>query len=81
MPAASIDKSTVDMMGTEISRPNTVNVKSPGRRPMPNRRRNGISPEKSASASTVAMSHLIIGRLSHPARPIGGQALKGRDER
>jgi hypothetical protein len=65
MPAAIIDKITVDMMGREISRPNTVKVKSPGKRPIPNRRKNGISPEKSASAITVAISHLIIDRLSH----------------
>jgi len=66
MPAASSDSSTVDMMGSEISRPNSVKLKSPGSRPMPKRRRNGISPEKRASAITVAISHLIIAGLSHP---------------
>lgn len=66
MPAAINDSNTVDMTGNEISRPNSVKLKSPGSLPMPKRRNSGISPEKSASAITVAISHLIIGPLSHP---------------
>jgi hypothetical protein len=48
---------------------------------MPKRRRNGISPEKRASAITVAISHLTIARLSHPVERNAAPLKRPLDER